>query len=53
MAKIMNQVLRKANINSSKTMSQPGEREVMGRGVTNRDKTLLIQVSRYLNCFVK
>lgn len=34
-------------------MNQPGEREVMGRGVINRDKTLLIQVSRCLNSFAK
>lgn len=53
MAKITNQFTCRANMNSSKTMNQPDERDVMGRGETNRDETLLVQVSRYLNCFVK
>lgn len=50
MAKITDHLLWKANINSSNTMGQPGE--VVAGGVTNRDKTLLIQISRYLNGFV-
>lgn len=50
MAKITDHLLWKANINSSKTMRQPGE--VVAGGVANRDKTLLIQISRYLNGFV-
>lgn len=51
MAKVTNYLICKRNINN-KTMSQPGEWEVVGRGVTNRDKSLLIQVSGYLNSFV-